>query len=172
MAIVWPCPLSVDAYATAGRSVEVPETPCPTCRRVLAPWSGYWRFVREAGRCLRVFVRRGRCAPCRVTHALLPAFALPHRLDVAETVGAVLDAVVGGLGGVRPAAAAAGIPHTTARGSVRAFLARAGDLAVRFAALAVELGGEVVVPLSGAGADALAVSDHGNSRKMITEFRD
>jgi hypothetical protein len=45
---------------------------------------------------------------------------------------------------VRPAAAAAGVPHTTARGWVRRFAARAGDLAVSFSALAVELGGEVV----------------------------
>jgi len=156
MAIVWPCPLSVDAYAAAGRGVEVPESRCPGCQRTLAPWSGYWRFVREAGRCVRVFVRRGRCGACRSTHALLPAFVLANRLDVAETVGAVLDAVVAGPGGVRPAAEAADIPHTTARGFVRAFVANAKDLAVRFGALCVELGGEVVVPLPDVGPRALA----------------
>ena len=156
MAIVWPCPLSVDAYAAAGRRVEAPETPCPVCRVALAPWSGYWRFVRETGRCLRVFVRRGRCAACRATHALLPAFVLPHRLDVAETVGAVVEAVVNGPGGVRPAAGVAGIPHTTARGVVRAFLVHAGRLATSFAALAVELGGEVVLPVADAGTHALS----------------
>ena len=41
----------------------------------------------------------------------------------------------------------AGVPHTTARGWVRRFAARAGELAVSFSALAVELGGEVVRPL-------------------------
>src|SRR5213075_1156006 len=51
--------------------------------------------------------------------------------------------------GVRPgpAAAAAGVPYTTARGWIRRFTARAGELAVSFSALAVELGGEVVRPL-------------------------
>jgi Domain of unknown function (DUF6431) len=146
MAIVWPCSLPVDAYAAAGRAVEAPESRCPACQAALVPWSGYWRFVREAGRCLRVFVRRGRCRTCRSTHALLPAFVVPHRLDVIETVGNVLDAVVNGPGGVRPAASAAGVPYTTARGFVRRFLGNAGRLAVGFGALAVELGGEVVVP--------------------------
>jgi len=40
-----------------------------------------------------------------------------------------------------------GVPFTTARGWVRRFTARAGELAVSFSALAVELGGEVVRPL-------------------------
>jgi hypothetical protein len=156
MVIVWPCLLSVDAYAAAGRRVEAPETPCPGCQVALAPWSGYWRFVRETGRCLRVFVRRGRCVACQATHALLPAFVLPHRLDVAETVGAVLEAVVNGPGGVRPAARSAEIPHTTARGVVRAFFAQAARLATGFAALAVELGGEVVTPVADTSAHALS----------------
>ena len=39
------------------------------------------------------------------------------------------------------------VPHTTARGWVRRFTARAGELAVSFSALAVELGGEVVRPV-------------------------
>jgi hypothetical protein len=51
-----------------------------------------------------------------VTHALLPAFVLAWRLDVAETTGAVIGEVAGGAGGVRPAAARLGVPYTTARG--------------------------------------------------------
>jgi len=43
-----------------------------------------------AGRCRKIFVPRLRCAPCRVSHALLPAFVLAWRLDVAEAVGAVI----------------------------------------------------------------------------------
>jgi hypothetical protein len=82
-----------------------------------------------------------------VTHALLPAFVLARRLDAAEPVGAVIGQVAGGACGVRRAAAAAGVPYTTARGWVRRFAARAGELAVSFSALAVELGGEVVRPL-------------------------
>ncbi len=59
----------------------------------------------------------------------------------------MIGKVAGGACGVRRAAAAAGVPHTTARGWVRRFAARAGELAVSFSALAVELGGEVVRPL-------------------------
>jgi hypothetical protein len=82
-----------------------------------------------------------------VSHALLPAFVLARRLDAAEPVGAVIGQVAAGACGVRRAAAAAGVPHTTARGWVRRFTARAGELAVSFSALAVELGGEVARPL-------------------------
>jgi hypothetical protein len=81
-----------------------------------------------------------------VTHALLPAFALAWRLDAVESAGAVIGQVAAGGRGVRPAAAAAGVPYTTARGWARRFSARAGELAVSFSALAVELGGEVVRP--------------------------
>ena len=108
MAIVWPCPLPVDAYVAAGREVEVPRPACPSCAGPLVFWSGYWRHVRAAGRCRKIFVPRLRCGPCRVSHALLPAFVLAWRLDVAETVGAVIGQVAGGACGVRPAAARAG----------------------------------------------------------------
>ena len=50
MAIVWPCPLPVDAYVAAGREVEVPRPVCPSCAGPLVFWSGYWRHVRAAGR--------------------------------------------------------------------------------------------------------------------------
>jgi hypothetical protein len=109
-------------------------------------WAGYWRHVRAAGRCRKIFVPRLRCGPCRVSHALLPAFVLAWRLDVAETVGAVITEVAGGVCGVRPAAVRAGVPHTTARDWVRRFCGRARELGVGFAALAVELGGEPVRP--------------------------
>lgn len=156
MAIVWPCPLAVDAYVAAGREVEFPRPDCPSCAGPLVFWSGYLRHVRAAGRCRRIFVPRLRCALCRVSHALLPAFVLAWRLDVAETVGAVIGEVAGGRCGVRPAAARAGVPYTTARGWVRRFVGRGGEMGVAFAALAVELGGEPVRPACGAGRFALA----------------
>ena len=156
MAIVWPCPLPVDAYVAAGREVEFPRPGCPSCAGPMAFWSGYWRYVRAAGRCRKIFVPRLRCAPCGVSHALLPAFVLAWRLDVAETVGAVIGQVAGGGCGVRPAAARAGVPYTTARGWVRRFRAAAGELGVAFAALAVELGGEAIRPPAEAGRFALA----------------
>ncbi len=99
---------------------------------------------------------RLRCAPCRVSHALLPAFVLAWRLDVAQTVGTVIGQVAGGACGVRPAAACAGVPHTTTRGWVRRFRARGLELGTGFAALAVELGGEAIRPVPEAGRFGLA----------------
>src|SRR6266851_7461295 len=151
VAIVWPCPLPVGAYVAAGREVEVPRPVCPSCAGPLVFWSGYWRHVRAAGRCRKIFVPRLRCGPCRVSHALLPAFTLAWRLDVAETVGAVIAQVAGSGCGVRPAAARAGVPYTTARGWVRRFRARGLELGAGFAALAVELGGEAIRPAAEPG---------------------
>jgi hypothetical protein len=156
MAIVWPCPLTVDAYLAAGRGVEFPRLGCPSCAGPMGLWSGYWRYVRAAGRCRKMFVPRERCGCCRVSHALLPAFVLAWRLDTAETVGAVIGEVAGGRCGARPAAERAGVPHTTARGWLRRFRSRAAETGVAFAALAVELGGEAVRPAAEAGRFALA----------------
>lgn len=156
MAIVWPCPLPVDVYAAAGRQVEVPRPDCPSCGRSLVFWSGYRRHVRTAGRGRKIFVPRLRCGPCRVTHALLPAFVLAWRLDAAETIGTVIAGVAGGASGVRPAAERAGVPHTTARDWLRRFQDRAALTGAAFAALAVELGGEAVRPPEDAGRFALA----------------
>ena len=159
MAIVWVCPSSVDAYAAQGRSVEVPLASCPTCTALMSPWSGYWRFVREAGRCHRLFVRRGRCGVCKCTHALLPAFCVRNRLDSADKIGAVLEAVARGQSGVRPAAVLVEVPYTTARGWVRSFARNAGRLAVGFMALVVELGGEVADAVNHDALGALAAID-------------
>ncbi len=93
VAMVWPCPLPVDAYAEAGRQAGFPRPACPSCAGPLVFWSGYRRHVRAAGRCRKVFVPRLRCGSCRVSHALLPAFVLAWRLDVAETVGMVIAEV-------------------------------------------------------------------------------
>lgn len=73
-----------------------------------------------------------------------------------ETIGATLARVVEGSGGVRPAAALVDVAHSTARGWVRRFAANAARLAVGFAALGVELGGQPVVPLADAGRRAIA----------------
>jgi hypothetical protein len=158
VAIVWPCPLPVDAYVAAGREVEFPRPGCPWCQVSMTLWAGYWRHVRETGRsrCRKIFVPRLRCGRCGVTHALLPAFVLAWRLDVAETVGSVIGQVASGACGVRPAAARAGVPYTTARGWVRRFGARAPVLGVAFAALAVELGGQAITPAGQAGRFAVA----------------
>jgi len=156
MVMVWPCPLAVDVYAAAGRDVGFPRPSCPSCAGPLVFWSGYRRYVRDAGRCQKIFVPRLRCAPCGASHALLPAFTLAWRLDTAESIGSALAEVAGGVCGVRPAAERAGVPYTTARGWVRRFRARAAELGVGFAALAVELGGEAVTPPAGAARFVLA----------------
>jgi hypothetical protein len=156
VAIVWPCPLSVDAYVAAGRQIEFPRPDCPSCAGRLVFWSGYRRHVRVCGRCRKIFVPRLRCGPCRVSHALLPAFVLAWRLDAAETAGTVIAGVAGGSCGVRPAAARAGVPYTTARGWCRRFAIRGPALGAAFAALAVELGGEPVRPAADTGRFALA----------------
>ena len=111
-------------------------------------WSGYRRFVRAGGVSRAIFVPRVRCGPCAKTDAVLPAFVFCGRLDAVETIGAVIEDVVAGLGGVRPAAAALDVPHTTARGWVRRFEGRAARAAMAFAALVVELGGEVTAAVN------------------------
>jgi hypothetical protein len=121
-------------------------------------WSGCRRWVRDRCCCRRIFVPRLRCGPCRVSHALLPAFVLARRLDTAETIGGVLAAVAAGRCGVRPAAERAGVAHTTARGWWRRFAARAPVLGTGFAALAVELGGEAITPPAGAARFAAAAA--------------
>jgi hypothetical protein len=122
-------------------------------------WSGYRRFVRSGGVSRAIFVPRVCCGACLQTDAVLPAFVVCGRLDAVETIGVVISDVVGGGGGVRPAAAAVDVPYTTARGWVRRFVVRASGLSVGFAALAVELGGEVVSGLGNIAGVALAAID-------------
>jgi hypothetical protein len=64
------------------------EEDCRSRAEPLMFWSGYRCHVRE-GRRWKIFVPGLRYTPCRVSHALLPAFTLAWRLDVAETIGTV-----------------------------------------------------------------------------------
>ena len=157
MVMVWPCPLSVDAYVAAGREVEFPRPGCPSCGGRLVLWSGYRRHVRVAGRCQRIFVPRLRCAGCRVTSCA--AAGVRAGLAAGRSRGRRRGNRAGSWrrrAGVRPAAARLGVPYTTARGWVRRFGARGPELGVAFAALAVELGGERCPP--GGGARRVRVS--------------
>jgi hypothetical protein len=86
---------SMRMWRPAARWSSRPD--CPSCAGPLVFWSGYRRYVRAASRCQKIFVPRVRCGRCRVTHVLLPAFALVGRLDVAETVGGSYSASVSGL---------------------------------------------------------------------------
>jgi len=105
-------------------------------------WSGYRRWVRSGGGSWRIWVRRAKCRPCGVTHALLPSFALLRRLDAVWVIGAALERAVAGMG-LRAVAAGLDVPHTTARDWWRRFRARAPVLAAGMCALVVELGGLV-----------------------------
>ena len=60
MSIVWPCPLTVDAYALMGRAVRVPRPECPSCSSPVVFWSGYWRHVRCQRRERKIFIPRVR----------------------------------------------------------------------------------------------------------------
>ena len=138
VAIVWPTPLNVEAYAAAGRDVEVPRPDCPACERPMIFWPGYRRDVR-VGDVRRIWVRRAKCRACAATHALLPAFCLLRRLDAVEVIGSGLVAGVNGTG-MRSVALALDVPHTTVRGWWRRFRLRAPMVAAAFAALATSLG--------------------------------
>lgn len=141
LSIVWPCRLSVEEYAAAGKGIEVPRQACPGCTRPLSFWSGYERPVR-CGRDLRIWVRRARCEPCAATHALLPDFVVDGRYDSVDVIGPALAKGSGGLG-MRKVAEQAGVPHSTARDWRRRHRARAPALIQHFTELVLRLGGEV-----------------------------
>ena len=155
VAIVWACPLSVEQYAAAGQRVQVWWPGCPGCGQPMRPWSGYQRWVRWGGGVWRVWVRRAKCRPCGVTHALLPSFTLLRRLDAVWVIGAALERVAGGAG-LRVVAAGLGVPHTTVRGWWRRFRVHAPMLVAGLCALVVELGGLVAAPGAAAERACLA----------------
>ncbi|MGH9170151.1 MAG: DUF6431 domain-containing protein [Acidimicrobiales bacterium] len=157
MAIVWPCPLSLDEYLAEGDAVSVPRPLCPQCAEPMRFWGSYRRDVR-LGDIARIIVRRARCEPCRATHALLPDFVAHGRLDGIEVIGqAVADMASGA--GARQVATAAAVRHTTARDWLRRFRRRAGMLAAGFSAAVVALGD--LVPRLPSGPVPAAISAMG-----------
>lgn len=140
MAIIWPCGLSVEQYAAAGRGVTVPRPSCPVCEAPMMFWSGYARRVRQATVVFSIWVRRCRCGRCGgPSHALLPSFCLLGRLDAVEVIGPAIVAVSAG-GGCRPVARGIGelFAYTTVRGWWRRHRERIGWL---WAALRVSQAG-------------------------------
>lgn len=153
LAIVWACPLGVDAYASAGRRLDVPRMPCPDCSAPMGFWGWHERDLRM-GRARRLALRRERCRPCQRSHVVLPAFVTHGRLDAVEVVGAAIEAMVDGAA-VRSVAEALDLPHTTVRDWRRRFAQRAVLLAGGLAAAAVALAG--VVPRLAADPQRAAV---------------
>jgi hypothetical protein len=141
MTIVLPCSLTVHAYATAGRDLEIPRPNCPSCSTRMSFWGYYSRSVR-VGEEISILVRRARCMSCAVTHALLPDFVLPGRFDGIEVIGAAIEERATGTAAA-PVARRTGVPHTTLRDWCRRFLARAQLLTVGFLAATVALGDPV-----------------------------
>lgn len=114
---------------------------CPGCDGRLTGWGCYRRLVRWGARVLAFGVRRCRCATCRVSHALLPAFLVAGRMDLASAIGTALGMGAAGLGH-RPIAAVLGVPETTVRGWLRRLRARAAGLRALFVRLALRLGAQ------------------------------
>ena len=139
MAIIWPCPLSASSYAAAGRAITVLPQACPGCNGQLTWWGGYWRWVRGRGPAEhRVWIRRGWCARCRRTQALLPAFLFVRRLDENAVIGSALTLAVAGAGARRVARHLA-LPHTTVRDWWRRACARAPTLLAALLSLATSV---------------------------------
>ena len=141
LSIVFAWEQDVEAYAAAGRDVEVPRLECPGCGRPLTLKSGYPRWAR-ATREWRIWIRRGLCRICGRSHGLLPSFLLERRLDVVEVIGEGLRRSVAGEG-LPKIAASLGLPYSTVRDWRRRHRERAGELVGELAARVVELGGEV-----------------------------
>jgi hypothetical protein len=81
-------------------------------------WSGYARFVRHGSKTPRIWIRRLRCRGCRRSHALIPSFLFLRRCDTCAAIGRALVQSLSGAG-MRPVAAALGVPHTTPPKSAR-----------------------------------------------------
>jgi hypothetical protein len=144
MAIIWPYPSSPSSYVSARQQVVVPPQRCPTCLRQLVGWGGYWRWLRAPLLLERIWIRRGRCAACQRSHALLPDLVLVRRLDVVTVIGnGLLLKTASGLG-LRPIAEQLDVPHTTLRTWWRRFRARSATLQARCTELAVALDGSPV----------------------------
>jgi hypothetical protein len=125
MAIVLPCSMPVQAYAAAGKEIEVPRPDCPSCSVPMAFWHWYPRHVRVGGEFLEIWIRRVRCSRCEVSHGLLPSFLLLGRYDPVGVVGTVIEAVASRRSRLGPTAEQARVPSTTARDWLRRFSARA-----------------------------------------------
>jgi len=131
----------VEGMLANGVGPGLPDDPrCPVCgERLRGCLRGYRRAVRLGLRVGRLWIGRSVCGGCGRTHALLPSFVVPRRLDAASVIGAALEQAAGG-GGHRSLAASLGLPPTTVRGWLRRARAQAALLASRLLRLAQELG--------------------------------
>jgi len=153
MAIVLPCSMTPREFAAAGREVEMPRPHCPNCSARMSFWGFYSRPLR-IGDEIRLLVHRARCSSCRRTHALIPDFVVPGRLDGIEVIGPGIEQMANEATTLA-VAQRAGVPYTTARGWRRRFVSRAELLASGFLAATVALGD--LVPRLPAGVVEIAL---------------
>jgi len=114
--------------------------PCPACGGELAgAWAGYERSLRMGERVVGLQIARTRCLSCRATHALLPSFVVPGRLDAAPSIAWALALAARGWGH-RPIARALGLPATTVRGWLRRLRSGALGHAARLERVAIAWG--------------------------------
>ncbi len=139
MSIVWAWQASVSSYVEAGHSVVAPVPACPGCSRRLGKWSGYWRWLRCPGIEARIWIRRARCTPCRVSHALLPDFLLHRRLDEVAIIGQVLALRARHAVELRALARRCNLPRATLRGWWGRFRARSPTLLAEVLEVAIRL---------------------------------
>ena len=130
--VVWPCPVSVEECVRVGRRLRPPSQRCPSCRSGLTVQGGYHRQLRHRDGVYRLWVWRGYCRPCDVSHALLPDFVVPHHLDTLDRIFASLDPRV-----------TVDVPASTRRGWQARFGRNRAILTSGCAAAVVALGGEL-----------------------------
>jgi hypothetical protein len=98
---------------------------CPGCGGRLQRWgSARGRSLRSSGGLTWLRPRRVHCAPCKVTHVVLPAGAPARHAYTMDVVGPALLASATGQGH-RRGAAGLGLPAGTVRGWIRRASARA-----------------------------------------------
>ena len=141
MAIVWQTPLGVEGYLAAGRALQVPRFPCPTCREPLN-YSGWYHREVRAGTSLgqKLWARRELCKFCGVSQAVLPSFVAHGRLDAVGVIGAGLEVMAAQDATTAGTARALELPRSTLRAWRRRFVERAELLLTGFARAAVALG--------------------------------
>lgn len=124
----------------------------------LAPWGfARRRVLRDRARTVTLRPRRSRCVSCLVTHVLLPTVVLLRRRDLAEVIGAALQARFLDGTSRKDVAAGAGVEPDTARGWLRRFAQRAEEIRAVFTEWAHRLdpGLGAIEPRGSPAADAL-----------------
>ncbi len=88
VAIVWPCPLAVDAYAAAGRDLGFPRPDCPSCAGPLVSWPGSRVRQLAAQAEHRRAIAEFRARRAADQHARLNALLLEAIAALASLLGA------------------------------------------------------------------------------------